>query len=180
MGQIDHFHFIFLLFSSWRSAGPEAVFQLPYVRLATDWNGSSSVWEAGEEENTPSMASRTFSTPMSRIRFSPRSFSRLALGSTQAVKPIFTASATRCPAWETARTSPERPTSPKISMPGSTSRFLKLDSEHIRFVMDGMQKNTTEVRNMKQYLLAVLFNAPTTISNHYTVQVNHDMNTGGW
>ena len=60
------------------------------------------------------------------------------------------------------------------------SRFLKLDSEHIRFVMDGMQKNTTEVRNMKQYLLAVLFNAPTTISNHYTVQVNHDMNTGGW
>ena len=33
---------------------------------------------------------------------------------------------------------------------------------------------------MKQYLLAVLFNAPTTISNHYTVQVNHDMNTGGW
>ena len=60
------------------------------------------------------------------------------------------------------------------------SRFLNLDSEHIRFVMDGMQKNTTEVRNMKQYLLAVLFNAPTTISNHYTVQVNHDMNTGGW
>ena len=60
------------------------------------------------------------------------------------------------------------------------SRFLKLDSEHIRFVMDGMQKNTTEVRNMKQYLLAVLFNAPATISNHYTVQVNHDMNTGGW
>ena len=60
------------------------------------------------------------------------------------------------------------------------SRFLKLDSEHIRFVMDGMQKNTTEVRNMKQYLLAVLFNAPTTISTHYTVQVNHDMNTGGW
>ena len=60
------------------------------------------------------------------------------------------------------------------------SRFLKLDSEHIRFVMDGMQKNTTEVRNMKQYLLAVLFNAPTTISYHYTVQVNHDMNAGGW
>ncbi|WP_195231026.1 DUF6017 domain-containing protein [Coprococcus comes] len=37
------------------------------------------------------------------------------------------------------------------------SRFLKLDSEHIRFVMDGMQKNTTEVRNMKQYLLPVKF-----------------------
>ena len=57
------------------------------------------------------------------------------------------------------------------------SRFLKLTSEHIRFVM---QKNTTEVRNMKQYLLTVLFNAPTTISNYYTAQVNHDMNAGGW
>ena len=60
------------------------------------------------------------------------------------------------------------------------AKLLKLNGEHIRFVMDGMQKNTTEVRNMKQYLLAVLFNAPTTISNHYTVQVNHDMNAGGW
>ncbi|ENZ39409.1 DUF6017 domain-containing protein [Enterocloster bolteae] len=60
------------------------------------------------------------------------------------------------------------------------SRFLKLDSEHIRFVMDSLQKNTTEVRNMKQYLLTVLFNAFTTISNYYTSQVNHDMNAGGW
>ena len=60
------------------------------------------------------------------------------------------------------------------------SRFLKLDSEHIRFVMDCMQKNSSEIRNMKQYLLTVLFNAPTTISNYYTAQVNHDMNSGGW
>ena len=60
------------------------------------------------------------------------------------------------------------------------SRFLKLDSEHIRFVMDSLQKNTTEVRNMKQYLLTVLFNAFTTISNYYTSQVHHDMNAGGW
>ena len=47
------------------------------------------------------------------------------------------------------------------------SRFLKLDSSHIEFVMDCLQKNTTQVRNMKQYLLAVLFNAPTTMNNHY-------------
>ena len=40
------------------------------------------------------------------------------------------------------------------------SRFLKLDSSHLEFVMDCLQKNTTQVRNMKQYLLAVLFNAP--------------------
>ena len=59
------------------------------------------------------------------------------------------------------------------------SRFLKLDSSHIEFVMDCLQKNTTQVRNMKQYLLTVLFNAPTTMSNHYTSQVNHDMNAGG-
>ena len=60
------------------------------------------------------------------------------------------------------------------------SRYLKLDSSHIEFVMDCLQKNTTQVRNMKQYLLAVLFNAPTTMSNHYTSLVNHDMHTGGW
>ena len=59
------------------------------------------------------------------------------------------------------------------------SRFLKLDNSHIEFVMDCLQKNTTEIRNMKQYLLTVLFNAPTTISNHYTSQVNHDL-YGGW
>ena len=60
------------------------------------------------------------------------------------------------------------------------SRFLKLDSSHIEFVMDCLHKNTTEVRNIKQYLLTVLFNAPSTMSNSYTAQVNHDMNAGGW
>ena len=60
------------------------------------------------------------------------------------------------------------------------SRFLKLDSSHIEFVMECLHNNTTEVRNIKQYLLTVLFNAPTTISNHYTAQVNHDMYAGGW
>ena len=60
------------------------------------------------------------------------------------------------------------------------SRFLKLDSSHIEFVMECLHNNTTEVRNIKQYLLTVLFNAPTTMSNHYTAQVNHDMHAGGW
>ena len=60
------------------------------------------------------------------------------------------------------------------------SRFLKLDSSHIEFVMDCLQKSTTQVRNMKQYLLAVLFNAPTTMNNHFTSLVNHDMHAGGW
>ena len=60
------------------------------------------------------------------------------------------------------------------------SRFLKLDSPHIEFVMECLHNNTTEVRNIKQYLLTVLFNAPTTMNNHYTAQVNHDMHAGGW
>lgn len=60
------------------------------------------------------------------------------------------------------------------------SRFLKLTSEHVDFVMHCMRKNTTEVRNMKQYLLTVLFNAPTTMNNHFTAKVSHDMNGGNW
>ena len=60
------------------------------------------------------------------------------------------------------------------------SRFLKLDSSHIEFVMESLHNNTTEIRNMKQYLLTVLFNAPTTMNNHYTAQVNHEMHAGGW
>lgn len=55
------------------------------------------------------------------------------------------------------------------------SRFLKLNSEHIQFVLKCMKENTTKVRNIKQYLLTVLFNAPTTISNYYTSLVNHDL-----
>lgn len=55
------------------------------------------------------------------------------------------------------------------------SRLLKLDREHIIFVFDCLKENTTQVRNMKQYLLTVLYNAPSTIENHYAAQVNHDL-----
>ena len=58
------------------------------------------------------------------------------------------------------------------------SRFLKLQSEHIQFAMDCMKENTTKIRNIKQYLLTVLYNAPTTISNYYSALVNHDMYGG--
>ena len=58
------------------------------------------------------------------------------------------------------------------------SKFMKLDSEHIRFVLDCMQENTTKIRNIKQYLRAVLFNAPSTIGNYYTSLVAHDMASG--
>ena len=58
------------------------------------------------------------------------------------------------------------------------SKFMKLDSEHIRFVLDCLNKNTTEIRNIKQYLRAALFNAPSTIGNYYSSLVAHDMATG--
>ena len=58
------------------------------------------------------------------------------------------------------------------------AKFMKLNSEHIRFVLDCMRENTTKVRNIKQYLKAALFNAPSTIGNYYTSLVAHDMASG--
>ena len=55
------------------------------------------------------------------------------------------------------------------------SRFLKLNSSHIEYVLDRMRENTTYVRNIKKYLLAALYNAPSTISNYYSSLVQHDM-----
>ena len=58
------------------------------------------------------------------------------------------------------------------------SKLLKLNSEHIEYVLDCMKNNTTDVRSTKQYLLAALFNAPSTIDSYYTLKVNHDMYGG--
>ena len=55
------------------------------------------------------------------------------------------------------------------------SKLLKLSSEHIRFVTDCLKQNTTRIRNIRQYLLASLFNAPSTMSSYYTALVAHDM-----
>lgn len=55
------------------------------------------------------------------------------------------------------------------------ARLLKLDMGHIQFVLSCLKENTTKVKNIKQYILTVLFNAPTTISNYYSSLVNHDM-----
>ena len=59
------------------------------------------------------------------------------------------------------------------------SRFLKLNSSHIEYVLDRMRENTTYVRNIKKYLLAALYNAPATIDSYYTSLVSHDMYGGG-
>ena len=55
------------------------------------------------------------------------------------------------------------------------SKLLKLNSEHIRFVMDCLKQNTTRIRNIRQYLLAALFNAPSTMNSYYTALVAHDI-----
>ena len=55
------------------------------------------------------------------------------------------------------------------------SKLLKLNSEHICFVTDCLKQNTTRIRNIRQYLLTVLFNAPSTMSSYYAALVAHDM-----
>ena len=55
------------------------------------------------------------------------------------------------------------------------SKLLKLNSEHIRFVMDCLKQNTTRIRNIRQYLLTALFNAPSTMNSYYAALVAHDM-----
>ena len=58
------------------------------------------------------------------------------------------------------------------------SKLLKLNAEHIEYVIDCMKSNTTDVRNIKKYMLAALFNAPSTIDSFYTSKVNHDFYGG--
>ena len=58
------------------------------------------------------------------------------------------------------------------------SQFLKLNSSHIEYVMDCMQHNPVKVRNIKQYLLAAIYNAPLTINSYYQAMVNNDMAEG--
>lgn len=54
------------------------------------------------------------------------------------------------------------------------SRFMKLDQSHLEYILHCLHENTTKVRNMKQYLLATLYNAPATISPYYQAWVNND------
>ena len=58
------------------------------------------------------------------------------------------------------------------------SRFMKLNEEHIRYVLKCLSENTTRVRNIRQYLLTALYNAPATIRPFYQAWVNNDMATG--
>ena len=55
------------------------------------------------------------------------------------------------------------------------SKFLKLEYSHIEYVIECLKKNTSKIKNIKKYMLAALFNAPTTIDGYYQAEVNHDM-----
>ncbi len=55
------------------------------------------------------------------------------------------------------------------------SQFLKLDSSHIEYVITALDKNTSDVRNIRAYLITALYNAPLTIDSFYSAMVNHDM-----
>ncbi len=58
-------------------------------------------------------------------------------------------------------------------------RLLRLDSSHIEYILDCIDGNTTDIRNIKPYLLKTLINAPATMDSYYRTKVNHDLYGGG-
>lgn len=60
------------------------------------------------------------------------------------------------------------------------SRFLKLESSHLEYVIGCMQNTTTKITNIKAYMVTALYNAPATINHFYQQEVQHDMYGGGW
>ena len=59
------------------------------------------------------------------------------------------------------------------------NKLLKVESSHIQYVLECLHDNTTKIRNVRAYLLASIFNAPSTINHYYRAEVNHDMYGGG-
>lgn len=60
------------------------------------------------------------------------------------------------------------------------SRFLKLRSGHVEYVMGCMKDTVTKIANIRAYLITALYNAPSTMSHYYQQEVQHDMYGGGW
>ena len=58
------------------------------------------------------------------------------------------------------------------------AQLMKLNGDHLRFVLMCLKENTTQVRNIRQYLLATLYNAPMTMHSSYAARVQHDFKTG--
>jgi len=60
------------------------------------------------------------------------------------------------------------------------TRFLKLTSSHVEYVMGCMKETVTKIANIKAYLITTLYNAPSTMNHYYQQEVQHDMYGGGW
>ena len=60
------------------------------------------------------------------------------------------------------------------------SKFLKLNSSHLEYVISCMQETTTKITNIKAYMVTALYNAPLTMNHYYQQEVQHDMYGGGW
>ena len=60
------------------------------------------------------------------------------------------------------------------------SKFLKLNSSHLHYVIGCMKNTTTKITNIKAYMVTTLYNAPSTINHYYQQEVQHDMYGGGW
>ena len=60
------------------------------------------------------------------------------------------------------------------------SKFLKLNSSHLEYVIGCMQETTTKIANIKAYMVTALYNAPSTMNHYYQQEVQHDMYGGGW
>ncbi len=59
-------------------------------------------------------------------------------------------------------------------------KLMKVNISHIEYVLECLHKTTTEIRNIKAYLLTTIYNSPNTIKNYYRAAVNHDMYGGGY
>ena len=60
------------------------------------------------------------------------------------------------------------------------SKFLKLNSGHLKYVIGCMHDTNTKITNIKAYMVTALYNAPSTINHYYQQEVQHDMYGGGW
>ena len=55
------------------------------------------------------------------------------------------------------------------------AQFMKIDSGHLEYILDSFKNQNSDIRNVKQYLLATIYNAPLTIDHYYTARVSYDM-----
>lgn len=63
--------------------------------------------------------------------------------------------------------------------PSECTKDMRANYRYIQYILECLKENSTQIRNIKQYLLATLYNAPVTVDSYYSAQVRHDMGWGG-